>query len=143
MQIAQLLETRARADIVTCPPDARLRDAVRMLAEHRIGAMPVMMDGRVAGIVSERDVIHCLAADGGASLDKPVSEAMTAPVISVACETSCDEALALMTARRIRHLPVVDKDEMRGFLSIGDLVAARLAEVSGEADAMRSYIRSA
>lgn len=143
MQVSKLLENRARADIISCRPDASLHDAVRILAERRIGAMPVVDGDEVVGIISERDVIHCLAHEGGASLAKPVREAMTSPVITVACTTSCNEALALMTERRFRHLPVVENGEMRGFLSIGDLVKSRLDEVSGEANAMRDYIRMA
>lgn len=143
MQVSQLLETRSSADIVSCTSDISLRDAVGMLAERRIGAMPVVESGRVVGIVSERDVLYCLAAEGEASLAKPVREVMTAPVVTVECSTSCTEALALMTARRFRHLPVVENGEMCGFLSIGDLVKVRLEEVSHEAEAMRDYIRMA
>lgn len=143
MQVSQLLENRSSADIVSCTSDIRLQDAVRMLAERRIGAMPVVEGGQVVGIVSERDVLYCLAAEGEASLAKPVREVMTAPVVTVECTTSCTEALALMTARRFRHLPVVENGEMCGFLSIGDLVKVRLAEVSHEAEAMRNYIRMA
>lgn len=143
MQVAALLENRASADIVSVAPDATLHEAVKILAERRIGAMPVM-DGRaVLGILSERDVMYCLAAHGAAALDKPVREAMTAPVVTVECTTSNLEALALMTERRFRHLPVVEDGAMCGFLSIGDLVKSRLDEVSGEAKAMRDYIRMA
>lgn len=143
MQVSTLLEDRASADIVSCAPDVSLQVAVRMLAEKRIGAMPVMEGSRVVGIISERDVLYCLAAEGGAGLDKTVREVMTAPVVTVECTTSCVEALALMTARRFRHLPVVENGEMRGFLSIGDLVKVRLDQVSHEAEAMRDYIRMA
>ena len=143
MQVSQLLENRSSADIVSCTADVSLQDAVRMLAEHRIGAMPVVEGGKVVGIISERDVLYCLASAGAASLGKRVSEVMTAPVVTVECTTSCVEALALMTARRFRHLPVVEHGEMRGFLSIGDLVKVRLEEVSHEAEAMRDYIRMA
>lgn len=143
MQVATLLENRARADIVSCAPETSLHDAVRVLAERRIGAMPVMEGDEVVGIISERDVLYCLAAQGGDSLGKSVREVMTAPVVTVECTTSCVEALALMTARRFRHLPVVENGAMRGFLSIGDLVKVRLDEVSHEADAMRDYIRMA
>lgn len=141
MQISQLLETRGPAEIVSCAPELPLADAVRLLAERRIGAMPVCDGDAVIGIISERDVLYCLAAEGASSLAKPVAEAMTAPAISVTPATSCDEALALMTARRFRHVPVVENGAMRGFLSIGDLVKSRLDEVSHEADAMRDYIR--
>lgn len=143
MQVATLLEGRASADIVSCSPEASLQDAVRVLAERRIGAMPVMEGNKVVGIISERDVMYCLARYGGDSLGRPVRDAMTAPVITVECTTTCDAALALMTERRFRHLPVIEDGRMCGFLSIGDLVKSRLDEVSVEADAMRDYIRMA
>lgn len=143
MQVAALLENRASADIVSVAPDATLHEAVKILAERRIGAMPVMDRQAVLGILSERDVMYCLAAHGPAALDKPVREAMTAPVVTVECTKSNLEALALMTERRFRHLPVVEDGAMCGFLSIGDLVKSRLDEVSGEAKAMRDYIRMA
>lgn len=143
MQVATLLENRARADIISCGPDASLEDVVRMLADKRIGAMPVMEGGEVVGIISERDVLYCLAAEGAGSLAKRAREVMTTAVVTVECRTSCVEALALMTARRFRHLPVVENGEMRGFISIGDLVKVRLEEVSHEAEAMRDYIRMA
>lgn len=143
MQISQLLEGRPSADIVSCTSDILLHDAIRILADKRIGAMPVVENGQVVGIISERDVLYCLASEGGSSLGKTVREVMTAPAVTVECNTSCVEALALMTARRFRHLPVVEQGEMRGFLSIGDLVKVRLDEVSHEAEAMRNYIRMA
>lgn len=143
MQVAKLLEARASADIIGCSPDLSLREAVGMLARHRIGAMPVTDGSMVLGIVSERDVIYCLAAAGEDGLAKPVREVMTAPVVSVDCSTSCTDALALMTEGRFRHLPVVEDGAMRGFLSIGDLVKVRLEEVTHEAAAMRDYIRLA
>lgn len=143
MQVSTLLENRPRADIIACAPEDRLGEAVTRLAEHRIGAMPVLERDEIVGIVSERDVLYCLAAEGATSLDKTVREVMTAPVISVDCSISCTEALALMTARRFRHLPVVENGTMRGFLSIGDLVKVRLDEISHEAEAMRDYIRLA
>ena len=143
MQVSTLLEHRARADIVSCTPVTSLHEAVSMLAEKRIGAMPVMEGGEVVGIISERDVLYCLAAEGGRILEKTVREVMTAPVVTVECTASCVEALELMTARRFRHLPVVENGQMCGFVSIGDLVKVRLEEVSHEAEAMRDYIRMA
>jgi CBS domain-containing protein len=143
MQLAKLLEDRASADVVRCAPHQSLLEAVRILAENRIGAMPVMDGDRVTGIISERDVMYCIARHGRDALDRTVGEAMTAPVVTVDCKTSCDEALALMTERRFRHLPVVEDGAMRGFVSIGDLVKSRLDEVSTEANAMRDYIRMA
>lgn len=143
MQVSKLLEGRARSDVVSCLAEDRLADVVRTLANRRIGAMPVMDGETVIGIVSERDVLYCLAFEGEGSLAKTVREVMTAPVTTVECTTSCDEALAVMTAGRFRHLPVVEQGAMRGFLSIGDLVKARLDEVSYEAEALRDYIRLA
>lgn len=143
MQVSKLLESRARADIVSCSANDTLRDVVAMLAKRRIGAMPVVDGDQVLGIVSERDLLYCLAEEGEASLGKKVREVMTAPVTSVDCTTSCDEVLALMTARRFRHVPVMENGAMCGFLSIGDLVKSRIDEISQEAEAMRDYIRLA
>lgn len=143
MQVSKLIENRARADIISCTADHTLNEIVQILASKRIGAMPVMDDARVVGIVSERDVLYCLASEGEGSLAKRVREVMTSPVQTVECTTSCEEALAIMTAGRFRHLPVVKDGDMCGFLSIGDLVKSQLDEVSHEAAAMRDYIRLA
>ena len=143
MLVSALLETRPIADILSCTPRQSLRAVVQMLADRRIGAMPVVDGAEVVGIVSERDVLYCLAAEGEASLSKTVEQVMTSPVITVDCSTTCDEALAMMTAGRFRHLPVMKDRAMCGFLSIGDLVKARLDEVSLEAEALRDYIRLA
>lgn len=143
MDIASLIVGRARADIVQCEAATRMRDAVALLAERRIGAMPVMEGGRVAGIFSERDVLYCVAQEGAAALDRTVGEVMTAPAITVSPSAKVDEAMALMTRRRVRHLPVVDGETMCGFISIGDLVKSRIDEVERDAAAMRDYIRTA
>lgn len=143
MNIAQLIAGRAGSAIITCDVEMSLGDAIRLLATKRIGALPVMERGKVAGIFSERDVIYCLEHEGAASLSKPLREVMTAPAITVDPKTSIDEALGLMTRRRVRHLPVVQGDEMCGFVSIGDLVKARLDAIEAEAEAMRTYIQTA
>ena len=143
MNIAQLIAGRASSAIVTCDTHISMRAALTILATERIGAIPVMEAGKVAGIFSERDVIYCLEREGEASLDKPVGEVMTAPPITVDPGTSLDDALALMTRRRIRHLPVVQGEAMCGFVSIGDLVKARLDAIEAEAAAMRTYIQTA
>ena len=142
MRIASIIADRASSDIISCPVDAPMRDAVALLAEKRIGALPVMKEGRVAGIFSERDVIYRLAEEGEACLDRPLQDVMTAPAITVERDTPCDGALALMTRRRIRHLPVLDGETLCGFISIGDLVKSRIDEVQTEAAAMRDYITS-
>lgn len=140
MDIARLIVSRSSADIVRCDAGTTVRDAVALLAERRIGALPVMEGGKVAGIFSERDVLYCMAQEGAAALDRKVGEVMTAPAIAVVPATKIDEALALMTRRRIRHLPVVDGEIMCGFISIGDLVKSRIDEVERDAAAMRDYI---
>ena len=102
-----------------------------------------MADGKVAGIFSERDVVYQLKAHGPAMLDKRMGEVMTAPAITVDPETSILEALGLMTRRRIRHLPVVSRGEVVGFVSIGDLVKYRIDRIQSEAEALRHYIQTA
>lgn len=143
MRIAQLIAGRAGSDIVTCEVHMPMREALALLAQKRIGAIPVIEAGRVAGIFSERDVIYCLESEGEASLARPVGEVMTAPPISVSPETTIDDALTLMTRRRIRHLPVLRGDQMCGFISIGDLVKSKMDAIAAEAEAMRAYIQTA
>lgn len=141
MTIATIL-ARKGGEVVTATADMSVEDALKLLAERRIGAVPVMAGGAVAGIFSERDVIHCLAGQGAAGLGRPVSDAMTAPVISVARDETALAALSLMTRRRIRHLPVVDGGALVGFVSIGDLVKYRIDKIEADAEAMRSYIQA-
>jgi CBS domain-containing protein len=142
MTIARLLEGRS-GQVFCCDASTSVREAVSMLATCRIGALPVMAAGAVAGIFSERDVIYELQAQGPAVLDQPVGEVMTAPAVTVAPEADVLEALGLMTRRRIRHLPVVAGGEMVGFVSIGDLVKYRIERIETEAEAMRVYIQTA
>lgn len=143
MTIARIVSNRPTGDIVTCGGDTPVRDAIALLSEKRIGALPVEEGGNIAGIFSERDVIHCLAREGAAALDKPVRDVMTAPAITVSPDTEVLTALALMTRRRIRHLPVTEGGRTVGFISIGDLVKYRIDRIEAEADAMRSYIQTA
>jgi CBS domain-containing protein len=142
MTIAAILEGKGR-EVFSIDSGTSVRDAVALLAERRIGALPVIEVGRVAGIMSERDVIQCLSKEGAAMLDWPVTRLMSAPAITVDPRTSVLAALSQMTKRRIRHLPVVEGDQLIGIVSIGDLVAHRLARIEQEAEAMRAYIQSA
>ena len=142
MTIAKVLPGKGRA-VETIAADAPLTAAVDRLGEKRIGALPVVEDGRIVGIVSERDVIYCLRDRGREALDLAVSEVMSAPAITVDSQTDVLHALALITERRIRHLPVVDGGAIRGIVSIGDLVKYRMEMIEAEADAMRVYIQSA
>jgi CBS domain-containing protein len=142
MTIAAVLRGKGH-EVETITADARLLDAVRRLGEKRIGALPVVEAGRIVGIISERDIIYCLREHGPEVLEWPVSRAMTAPAITADLATQVLSALALMTQRRIRHLPIVEGGEIRGIVSIGDLVKYRMERIEAEAEAMREYIQSA
>ena len=142
MTIASVLQSKGSA-VETIEAQARVSDAVERLGEKRIGALPVVEGGRIAGIMSERDVIYCLRDHGAEVLDWPVSRVMSSPAITADLNTSVLSALALMTQRRIRHLPVLDGNQIRGIVSIGDLVKYRMERIEAEADAMRAYIQSA
>ena len=142
MTVAAILATRT-GDIITGAPDMLVREAVSLLAQRKIGAVPVMDNDRVAGVMSERDVIYCLARDGASILDWPVKKIMTAPAITVEPDTTALSALSLMTSRRIRHLPVVEGNKLIGIVSIGDLVKYRLDKIEQEAAQMLNYIQSA
>jgi CBS domain-containing protein len=142
MTIAAVLGNKG-AQVETIEVGAPVFEAVRKLGEKRIGALLVMEGGRIAGIMSERDVIYCLRDHGPDVLESPVSRAMTAPAITAESSTGVLAALALMTQRRIRHLPIVDGGQLKGIVSIGDLVKHRLESIVAEAVAMRAYIQSA
>ncbi len=133
----------ARGEVVQASIGDTVAQVVALLAERRIGCVPVVEQGKVVGIFSERDLVYGIARAGAALLDKTVGEVMTKPPVTIASDTPILSALALMTQRRIRHLPIVEGDKMVGFVSIGDLVKSRIDKVESEAEAMRSYIQSA
>jgi len=130
------------SDIVSIGPDSSVAEAVQLLSERRIGAVPVIADGETLGIFSERDVLYCLASKGASALDQRVGDVMTAPAVTVQTDSAVMSALALMTRRRIRHLPVVENGVMVGIISIGDLVKYRIDRIESEAAALRDYIAS-
>ncbi|HEX8839186.1 MAG TPA: CBS domain-containing protein [Sphingomicrobium sp.] len=142
MTIASVLRGKGSA-VETIAGDATLSDVVRKLGEKRIGALPVLDGGQIAGIISERDLIYCLRDHGAEALEWPVSRVMSSPAVTTSSDTEVMAVLALMTQRRIRHLPVVDDGHIRGIVSIGDLVKYRMDRIEAEADAMRAYIQSA
>lgn len=142
MTIAIILQGREGA-VFTASPDDLVETVVAQLAEHRIGALPVVQNGEVLGIFSERDVIYGLASHGAALMGKRVGDVMTAPAITVTADTPVLSALSLMTRRRIRHLPVAEGTQIAGFVSIGDLVKYRIEKIEAEASAMRDYIQMA
>jgi CBS domain-containing protein len=142
MSISAVLRSKGR-DVESIAANAPLFDAVRKLGEKRIGALLIMEGNAIAGIVSERDVIYCLRENGAEVLGWPVARIMTSPAITAESSTDVLTALALMTQRRIRHLPVVDDGKLLGIVSIGDLVKHRMERIEAEAEAMREYIQSA
>ena len=130
-------------EVATIGPDATLSEAVARLGEKRIGALPVVENDQVIGIISERDVIYCLRDRGADVLQWSVSQVMTAPAITADPSMSVMAAMAMMTQRRIRHLPVLCRGELAGIVSIGDLVKHRMERIEEEADSMRAYLQSA
>ncbi|MBU3076846.1 CBS domain-containing protein [Sphingomonas quercus] len=140
MTIATILEGKGNA-VVSVAAETSVAGVVRILAEKRIGAVPVVEQGNVVGIFSERDVVYGLAQDGAAMLERPVREVMTSPAVTVDRKVRIITALAMMTRRRIRHLPVVEDGALIGFVSIGDLVKRRIDSIEGEAEAMLTYIQ--
>ena len=142
MTIAAILQRKGN-EVASIAVNATVREAVTILAERRIGAVPVTDGDRVAGILSERDVIYCLRSDGAEILDWPVSRMMTSPAITAEPSMPALVALSEMTKRRIRHLPIVEGGRLTGIVSIGDLVAYRIRRIEDEAEAMRTYIQSA
>lgn len=142
MTIGAILKDKGGA-VVSLAPTATVREAVALLAERRIGAVPVVDGGEVAGIFSERDVTYCLAREGAGALDRTLAEVMTTPVQTVGAGDAVIGALSLMTRRRIRHLPVVEDGAIVGFISIGDLVKYRIDRIEADAAAMRDYIQQA
>jgi CBS domain-containing protein len=140
MHVASILKVKGQA-VETVRVDATLMTAAQRLSSKRIGAVVVTdKSGRIAGIVSERDIVHTLATEGVASLDWPVSEVMTREVLTCTAGDTIDELMSRMTARRCRHLPVVADGGLAGIISIGDVVKHHIAEVEMEAMAMRDYI---
>lgn len=142
MTIAAILAGKGHV-VISIDVSARVSDAIGLLAEKRIGAIPVLDGGAVAGIFSERDVIIGLQRDGVGMLERTVGDVMTAPPITVEPAQSALAALSLMTRRRVRHLPVLEDGQLIGFVSIGDLVKHRIDHIEAEAMAMREYIQSA
>lgn len=130
--------------VVGIEREATLGDAARVLSEHRIGVVIVTEHGeRIAGLLSERDIVRTIAARGAAALDEPVAAVMTRRVVTCSENDSTGELMERMTAGRFRHLPVVDGERMIGIVSIGDVVKKRIEDVEREAEEIRNYIATA
>jgi CBS domain-containing protein len=142
MTIAAILAEKGH-EVATIAADCLIADLVAELVVRRIGALLVVDGDEIVGLASERDVIRALAADGDSTLSRPVRDVMTAAVVTISPGDSVTVAMALMTDRRIRHLPVVDEGRLVGMVSIGDLVKRRIAQAEQEAEALKHYISAA
>ena len=142
MLVSQILKSKSDDGVVTMPPGTTVAKVAEMLSSRRIGAVVISKDGKkVAGIVSERDVVRELGRRGPACLGDSVDGIMTAKVTTCARGDHADEVLQRMTDGRFRHLPVVEDGQMIGLISIGDVVKARLSELSMEKDALEGMIK--
>lgn len=142
MIVAQMLKGKG-GGIITVKPDDTVAKAAGLLADNRIGAVVVSTDGKIiAGILSERDIVRELARRGADVLVAPVSQLMTAKVVTCRLNDSVNEIMAMMSQGRFRHLPVAEYGELVGIVSIGDVVKARVSEIEGEANALREYINA-
>ena len=139
--VRHLLEAKA-PEVFAIGPDAPVLDAIKLMADKRIGALLVMEAGRLVGVVSERDYARKVVLQGRSSKDTPVRDIMTAQVVSVGLQHSVDHCMQVVTERRIRHLPVLDGDAVLGVVSIGDLVKAVIEEQQQEIHHLHQYIAS-
>ena len=137
--VKQLLDTKGR-DILSISPDASVLDAIKVMADKGIGALVVLQDTALVGVVTERDYARKVILKGRSSENTLVSEIMTENVITTTGDDSVDECMNLMTDRRIRHLPVVDGESVIGIISIGDLVKAVIADQKAEIEHLEHYI---
>jgi CBS domain-containing protein len=143
MTVSTILAGKGR-EVATIDPNATLADAVRLLAEKRIGATVVLgADRRVVGILSERDIVRVLAERGAAVLSEPVSQTMTRKVSTCNENETVVQIMERMTDGKFRHVPVVDQGQLVGIISIGDVVKHRVHEMERESAAMRDYILTA
>jgi CBS domain-containing protein len=139
--VRQLLELKGR-EIHSITPDARVFDALKLMAEKDVGALVVTEGGKLAGIISERDYARKVILHGKSSHDITVRDIMTGKVITVSPDHTVEECMALMTGKRIRHLPVTEGERLTGVLSIGDLVKEVIAEQEQTIKQLESYIHS-
>ncbi|KFG88607.1 Histidine kinase [Sphingobium herbicidovorans NBRC 16415] len=142
MTITAILQGKGR-EVTQVGPDDTLLSVVQLLSERRIGCVPVVDNGQVLGIFSERDLVHHIARDGAAVLERRVGDVMSTPAITTDDKTPVIHCLSLMTKKRVRHLPVVVDGTLVGLVSIGDLVKFRIDSIESEAASLRDYIQSA
>lgn len=136
----QLLEAKG-SDVWSIHPDAAVYDAIKVMADRGVGALMVLDGGAVVGVISERDYARKVILRGRSSKDTAVKEIMTARVVYARPDQTVEECMALMTEKRIRHLPVMDGEALLGVISIGDLVKSMLAEQQFVIEQLEQYIR--
>ena len=140
MNVAHVLAAKGHT-VVTVQPHRTLGEVAKLLTEHRIGATVVAGgDGRISGIVSERDIVRAIAHHGREALDDAVSKHMTEKVVTCDEDAMMSDIMDIMTAGKFRHLPVLKQGRLSGIISIGDVVKHRIDAMESEQDAMRSYI---
>ncbi len=143
MLLGELLRIKGTKTILKIGTNGSIAEAATLLTENKVGALLVEDEnGKIVGILSERDIVGGMGPHGADLHDVRVSELMTTDLIHCKPSDTVLQAMAMMTDRRFRHLPVFDGDELAGFISIGDLVKCRIAEIQLEAEAMRQYIAS-
>jgi CBS domain-containing protein len=142
MTVRAILDTKGH-NILSVEPEARLSAAVKLLGERKIGAVLVMSEGQIEGILSERDIVRVLSERGAGVLEAPVSEVMTRRVVSCRQNDTVAAIMEMMTNGKFRHLPVVEDERVVGLISIGDVVKWRVQEYENEQEALREYIKTA
>ena len=142
MTVKSILDAKGR-DVITLDPDRALSEAIRTLSERRIGAVVILRGEKIAGILSERDIVRAVAKEGPAALDHPISSIMTANVKTCRESHTVHEVMEIMTRGRFRHLPVEERGRLVGLVSIGDVVKRRIEEVEREAEDIKAYIATA
>lgn len=142
MTVRSILNTKGH-EIISVAPDAKLSVAVKVLSERRIGAVLVMSQQRMDGILSERDIVRVVGEHGAAALDETVRDVMTRKVVSCKPSDTVGAIMEKMTSGKFRHLPVIEGDRIVGLISIGDVVKSRLREFEHEQEALRDYIATA
>ncbi|GIK39879.1 MAG: histidine kinase [Chloroflexota bacterium] len=138
--VQQVLKDKGYSDVWTVSPDASVNDALRLMSDKNVGALPVIEVGKLIGIISERDYARKVILKGKSSLNTPVSEIMTAEVISVHPEQSMEECMTLMTQKRVRHLPVLVGDKLVGLISIGDVLKEIISDQKAFIESLQNYI---
>jgi CBS domain-containing protein len=139
--VRHLLDRKGRA-IFRVGPDEPVLEAIRSMAEHHVGALLVMREQELIGIVSERDYARKVILKGRSSSETPVAQIMSAPVTTVTLDTTVEQCMRLMTEGRIRHLPVLERGRVLGMVSIGDLVKAVIEDQQQTIEQLESYIHS-